>query len=243
MFFFIVALLSAAIGSVTGIGGGLIIRPSLSVLGADIGLASFTSAACVFVMSAVSITTRRVWETNIEFRHLIFLAAGTIVGAFAGAYVLLFLSPVLISVLFIVVMIAIGVLLVLRRYIRPRITTNPFLGAAIGLITGFFSGLFGIGGGPLQMVALMYLFGSKPKDAVLQSLFIAMLASAAALIQYSINGFADFSLLLYVIPGGILGGLIGGVVSKYIKEGTVVVLLFVVIAAVIAGQVYLLATI
>jgi uncharacterized membrane protein YfcA len=239
MLYFLTTLFAATFGSVTGIGGGLIVRPSLSLLGAGIGLASFTSAAAVFVMASISVTMRRVWRTGIELKHLGFLAVGSIMGAFLGAYILQFLTPLVVSVLMATVMTLIGVLLIVKRFFKPRVITNPFLSVALGVMTGFFAGLFGIGGGTLQMIVLMYLFGSKPKEAVVQSLFIAMLASAAALIQYSINGFADFSLLMYVIPAAVLGGLIGGVVSKRISARLVIVLLFTAILGVVASQVYL----
>ena len=241
LLYFILALLSTAVGALSGIGGGLIIRPSLSLLGVSLGLATFTSAASVFVMSAVTVVARQAWKTSIKFGRLIYLAVGSVVGAFAGAYVLRFLSPVLVSVCLIAVMAFMGALLILKKYIKPRVITNPFLGSGVGFSTGFLSGLFGIGGGPFQMIALMFLFGSKPKEAVVQSLFIAMLASGASLIQYWFNGFADLSLLIYVLPGSILGGLVGYFVAKRVSDKFVVILLFMLVLVVIVSQVYVIA--
>ena len=242
MLYFLVALFASALGSVTGIGGGLIIRPALTVMGFDVGLATFTSAASVFVMSCFSIVARRVWKTDIEMSSLGLLAVGSIAGAFAGAYILSFLQPVVVSLLFILFLMVIGALLIAKKHFSVRNISNPWLKIGIGLVVGVTAGLFGIGGGLMLMIALMYLFGSKPKEAVVQSLFVAMLASAAALIQYVINGFADFSLLVYVLPGSILGSIFGLLVAKRMQENTVVVLLLMIVAAGIASQVFFVAT-
>jgi len=242
MIYFLVALFATTIGAVSGIGGGLIIRPSLSLMGIGLGVATFTSAACVFVMSFVTATTRRVWKTDVPFKHLVFLAIGAIVGAFAGAYTLIFLDSITVAILFIASMVINIIMLRLRETVQSRTVTNPALGLGVGFATGFLAGLFGIGGGLVQMVALMYLYGSKPKDAVVQSLFIAMMSSGAALIQYTINGFADLSLLPYVIPGAILGGLIGGVIAKRMQDKTVTTLLYILMIVVIMSQIIYIAT-
>jgi len=242
MLYFLVAMFATTIGAMSGIGGGLIIRPSLSLMGIGLGLATFTSAACVFAMSFVTATTRKVWKTNIPFKHLVFLATGSILGAFAGAYALLFLDAIVVSVLFIIAMIINIVLLRIRDSVQARTVTNPLLGIVVGFFAGLLAGLFGIGGGLVQMVALMYLYGSKPKEAVVQSLFIAMMSSGAALIQYWINGFADTSLLPYVIPGAILGGLIGGLIAKRMKDTQITALLYLLMVTVIVSQLVFVAT-
>ena len=242
MLYFLVALFASTVGSLTGIGGGLIIRPALTVMGFDVGLATFTSAASVFVMSCFSIVTRRVWKTDIEMGSLGLLAVGSIAGAFAGAYILSFLGPVTVSILFILFLMAIGALLIAKKHFSVRSISNPWLKIGTGLVVGVTAGLFGIGGGLMLMIALMYLFGSKPKEAVVQSLFVVMLASAASLVQYTVNGFADFSLLVYVLPGSILGGVLGLFIAKRMQENTVVVLLLVIVAAGIASQAFFIAT-
>ncbi|MCL2526563.1 MAG: sulfite exporter TauE/SafE family protein, partial [Coriobacteriia bacterium] len=221
--------MAAALGAVTGIGGGLILRPSLSLMGADLGLATFTSAAAVFTMAVVSITTRRVWKTGIGMTRLATLAGGSIVGAFGGAFLLRFLSPLIVGLALLVTMIAMGALLLLKSRLKPRLIDSHLASAGVGAGTGLLSGLFGIGGGPFQMLALMLLFGSKPKDAVVQSLFIAMLASASALVQYVLAGIADASLLAFVLPGSVAGGLAGYALAKHLSDRVVVVMLFVVI--------------
>ncbi|WP_303860512.1 hypothetical protein [Alkalibaculum bacchi] len=41
------------------------------------------------------------------------------------------------------------------------------------------------------------------------------------MVQYTINGFADFSLAYYCVPAGILGATIGRKVSSILKKSTV----------------------
>lgn len=57
MKFGIIAFLSTVIGAIVGVGGGLVIRPMLGFFDVAKGLASFSSAACVFCMGIVSLIT------------------------------------------------------------------------------------------------------------------------------------------------------------------------------------------
>ena len=242
LLYFITALLSATLGAISGIGGGLVMRPALSLMGVELGLATFTSAVAVFTMSIFSVVTRRVWKLGVPMKSLALVAAGSIAGAFAGAYALSFLQAITVSALFIAFLSAIGILLLIKNRFTVRSMKSPALMITVGAISGVFAGLFGIGGGLLLMIALMYLFGSRPKDAVVQSLFITMLTSAAALLQYGINGFANPDLLLYVIPGSLLGGLLGFWAIKLMRETAVTVVLLLIVIGGIASQIFLLAT-
>ena len=216
------------------------IRPSLSMLGVGTGLASFTSSSTVFSMSAVNLLSRRVWRLEINVRRVVFMAAGSVAGAFAGAYALNYIGDRMISIGFILVLLGISILTGCKRKIKPLGLDSALLQWGVGGGTGFLSGLFGIGGGPFQMGALLLLFGLNPKEAALQSIFITMLTSAASVIQYGLNGFMDFSICLYTIPGGIIGGLLGGVVSKHIKQSHVSALFILMISLAAFSQLYML---
>jgi len=242
LLYFLSAIISAIIGSLAGIGGGIILRPALSLLGVGSVLVSFTTASFVLAMAVINITTRRIWTMDIKYKRLVYLAAGSTIGAFFGAFTLRFINSFFIDIAFIVVMLILIFLLIVKKHIRSLSTDNPVLSILIGFGTGFLSGLFGIGGGPFQMIALLFLFDSKPKEAVIQSIFITMLTSAVSLLSYTLNGFADLSVSIYVVPGGIAGALIGSILIKKLEEKHITMMLVIIFTAVILSQVYVIFT-
>ena len=88
----------------------------------------------------------------------------------------------------------------------------------IGVLTGGLSGLFGIGGGPFQVTALIVFFGMDPREAAVDSIFITFLTTLSSLTKYTINGYMDFSLALYMIPAAVIGGYTGGKINRKISS-------------------------
>jgi uncharacterized membrane protein YfcA len=115
---------------------------------------------------------------------------------------------------------------------------HPMLAILLGIGTGVLSGFFGIGGGPFQMAILLVFFDLKPKDAVVQSIAITLLTTASSLVRYTLNGSADFSLAIFMIPAAILGGWLGGRIHKKVEHHHVAWLFILIILGAIALQTY-----
>ncbi|MCX8010213.1 MAG: sulfite exporter TauE/SafE family protein [Ignavibacteria bacterium] len=71
----------------------------------------------------------------------------------------------------------------------------------LGLIVGFFSGAFGVGGGVIMVPAFLFLFKQQgfnhdliPKIAIASSLFSAVIASSAGAIKHFLNKNVDMKL-------------------------------------------------
>ena len=88
MIFFLIGLFSTIIGSIVGIGGGLIIRPALAAMGAAKSLASFTSSIVVLSMSIVTLITYIRKKVHIKIKKILILASGSILGGFLGGTLL-----------------------------------------------------------------------------------------------------------------------------------------------------------
>ena len=71
MIFFLIGLFSTIIGSIVGIGGGLIIRPALAGMGAAKSLASFTSSIVVLSMSSVTLITYIRKKVHIKIKKIL----------------------------------------------------------------------------------------------------------------------------------------------------------------------------
>lgn len=188
-------LFAGAVGALTGIGGGLIITPLLTLaFGVPIHQAIGTSLCCVIATSsgaAASYVEHRL--TNIRLGMTLELA--TTLGAVGGALVAARLPREALGVLFAAMLIYAGGAMVRRSLKAPSgepdaVAPYTIKHLPIGLVgsgaAGILSGLLGIGGGPIK-VPLMYLVMGVPfKVATATSNFmIGVTAAASAFIYYS----------------------------------------------------------
>ena len=128
---------------------------------------------------------------------------------------------------------------------KDRITTKKLRGLPIlilvGLLLGIMSSFLGIGGGPINLVVLFYLFSMTTKEAVITSLYIIFISQIASLATSIItNTVPEFpvKVLVVMVAGGILGGVVGRIVNKKIADKTVDKLFIGLMAVMIAINIY-----
>ena len=218
MLYFIISLFSTIIGAIVGIGGGLIIRPLLANIGVTKSLASFTSSVVVLSMAIVTLITFMRNGVKIKIRKILLLGAGSIIGGFLGGTVLKHVNENFIDIAYIFMLILVLFSVIFRKKIPEINIKNPLAEIAIGIITGGLSGLFGIGGGPFQVTALIVFFGMDPREAAVDSIFITFLTTLSSLTKYTMNGYMDFSLALFMVPAAIIGGYTGGKLNRKISS-------------------------
>ena len=80
---------------------------------------------------------------------------------------------------------------------------------ALGLVAGFLSGLFGVGGGILIVPALVILLGFEQKRATGTSLLAVGVFGLATAMNYAASGLVDWLVAAQFIAGGIAGGWAG----------------------------------
>ena len=221
MLYFVISSFSTIIGAIVGIGGGLIIRPLLANIGVAKSLASFTSSIVVLSMAAVTLGTFIRNGVKINIRKILLLGIGSIIGGFLGGTLLKHVNENFIDIAYIFMLIMVLFSVAFRKKIPEINIKNPLAEIAIGIITGGLSGLFGIGGGPFQVTALIVFFGMDPREAAVDSIFITFLTTLSSLTKYTINGYMDFSLALYMIPAAVIGGYAGGKINRRISSDKV----------------------
>jgi len=91
---------------------------------------------------------------------------------------------------------------------------NYLLAAAIGLVGGLTSGLFGVGGGIIMVPALVMLMQADMKSAVATSLAVIVPTTLASSILNNSYGRIDWRLVAALAVPAILGGL----ASTWFKE-------------------------
>jgi len=236
--YFILSLLATTLGAMVGVGGGIIIRPVLAALSVAKGLASFTSALAVLVMAIVTTVNYKRKGAKLDLRGNMPVAVGSVAGGFMGGSLMTMVSTQVINVALVCALVLV-IIIVMFRDKMPRIKVkNTGLAMFIGLCTGALSGFFGIGGGPFQVAALMLFFSLSARDAAASSILITLCTTASSLIRYTISGYADFSLAIYMVPAAVIGGLLGSQINRKLSDHQTSVIFAITIIGIIALQMW-----
>lgn len=244
MIFFIITLIATTIGGIAGMGGGVIIKPMLDLLGGDIAVIAVLSAVTVLSMCIVSIIKQSRMGFKID-KSLIFLAVSALVGGIAGnqlfALAMNAMSDEAVNIVQIVISIALLIFALLKDVAHKTAFTKPIAFIIIGFLLGAVSTFIGIGGGPINVAVLVVFFGFGVKKAAVASIFMILFAQLMNVITMMIEGdmFSfDLSALWFMIPAAVIGGLAGAVLSKKLESKHVNVIFIVAVCCIISLNVY-----
>lgn len=244
LIYFIVSLLASVIGGICGIGGGVIIKPTLDMLGvADLATVGFLSSCTVLSMSAYNVGKSFADRSAVIDTHTgTPLALGAAVGGIFGNKLFAWLKAGIgntagVAQALCLLVLTLGTLIytVKKKNIRTHNVDGTAAAVAIGVALGTLSSFLGIGGGPFNLVVLHFFFGMETKKAVSNSLYIILFSQAANLavtiLSRAVPAFTPLELILMIL-GGIGGGIIGKSVSRRLS-GTTVDKLFIALQTVI----------
>lgn len=230
----LLGLVAAVFGSIVGLGGGIIIVPTLILFGSaltgspiDHPTAVGTSLA-VLIVTALSSTLTFHKQKRVDYRvgWMLFITSGpaamigsALTGKFQGGWFQLSFG---------LFMLAMAGLLIARERMKPsskkwpieRTYTDPtgqshaygfavVPGLMIGFGVGLVSGLFGIGGGSLFVPVMVLLFRFPPHVATATSMFVIFLSALLGSGVHAWMGEVDWLLVLMLVPGAWIGGKVG----------------------------------
>lgn len=229
--YFLVGLIASIIGAIAGIGGGIIIKPTIDFLGHyDVATIAVLSSATVLSMATVSLMTALRTGLKVRVKESVTLTIGSIIGGIIGNFLLeqsLYLFPIsnmvtaIQSGLLALVIIFIFILQRKKKERSHKELTNVFLIFIVGMGLGGIASFLGIGGGPLNIPLLMIAFSMGAKEAAVNSIFIIFFSQISSLVMTAATtGFSTFELgmLPYMIIGGISGGYMGRKISRRMKD-------------------------
>lgn len=216
MIYFLIALFSSTIGSLLGIGGGVIIVPVLLAMGIDKGLAAISSSMTVLVMACISCYVY--WKRGQgEVKVALMVALGSIPGSYVGAFLNKMVSDTVFDWMFVGLLLLLLVVMLVKDQLISK-TSHLEIGLLAKVVFGFFIGilssLFGIGGGPIVVPVLYILFGLTGKAVSATSSYITLITTISGIGSHIMNGNHDMSLALVMIPGAIIGAQIGTRLNK-----------------------------
>jgi uncharacterized membrane protein YfcA len=169
-----------------GIGGGIILVPLLVAVGMGRHRAHAPSLASIFPIAAAGAIVFAL-SGEVEIGLGVAVGLGGVVGSIGGASLMNKMSTRSLSVLFSLVLLAAGIRMILSNDPLPSSTglddlTLTALAFGIGLVSGFFAGVAGIGGGVVIVPATVMLLGFTQHQAQGTSLLAIILTSIAATI-------------------------------------------------------------
>ncbi len=220
------------LGSMIGLGGGVIIVPVLTFLGFPPTVAASNSLFAALsnaTASTISYSKQKRIEFSLGLKLGLFSIPGTILGAIVSTDV----APDIFKILFGFVLIASAVYIFLRKTIESkekRISKQMMLfviGASF--FAGVISSFFGIGGGIIFVPLMVVGMGMAMKKAAPTSQMVLLFASLSGVIVHSLLGHPDFLQAGLLAIGSFIGGLVGARLSIDIKERYLQILVSVVI--------------
>ena len=217
----IIVLCATMIGAITGLGGGIIIKPAFDFVGIDTtSMISVYSTVAVFTMCLVSIYKRSKQGFHVKKQISLGRALGSIVGGKIGYVILLHAveswgSQAVSATQSVILFLLLGGIILFtlnKESIRTLEVSNLVAIVTIGLTVGMISVYLGIGGGPLNIALLVYFFSMKAKDAAAYSIlmiFFAQIIKMGTVIR-DFEKYNNVSLVILAIAiFAVLGGWVG----------------------------------
>lgn len=224
--YLLVAFLATTIGSITGMGGGVIIKPVMDLISNyPVETVGVISSITVFSMAVVSATKYTLKGQTLPLRIVLPVAMGSALGGMVGQVGIELLDSLwnIELVKMIQNFLLVGLLLVVFLYMKYKPIyrgpsgDNLIISTILGFFLGMMSSFIGIGGGPINVVAFTYLYGVDIKKASIASLVSIVFSQLTKLIQVGLTmGFAyyDLSIVPYMVIMAIIGAQVGGILSK-----------------------------
>jgi uncharacterized membrane protein YfcA len=249
---FVVGLAVGVLGSMLGIGGGVLLIPLLTGLfGVDIKTAIGASIISVIATSSAAGAVY-VGRGLTHSRLAMILEIATTLGALAGGITAVVLSPNLLAGLFAAVLAYVAFSMRKIRKDEPEVSPTGLLdtsyndpltgkwvrygishlslGMGASFLAGNVSGLLGIGGGIIKVPIMSLVMGMPMRASIATSNFMIGITAATSAIIYYRHGYVDPSIAIPtamgVLVGARAGSLLGGRVrSNHLKQIFQVVLL------------------
>ena len=238
------------LGSMTGLGGGIITVPVMVFLGFPHTLAASNSLLATFsnaVASTISYSGQKRIEYGLGFKIGLLSIPGTMVGAWVTSGV----AHHSFQFLFGLVLVASAIYLILK----PRIAKNKdgvdgkratysfsvqmiILMAGASFFAGTVSSFFGIGGGIIFVPLMVAGLGMSIKRAAPTSQMILLFASFSGIMAHGMLGNPDLLQAAFLAVGAFAGGIAGARLSMEARERNLRILTFGAILAASAKMFY-----
>jgi uncharacterized protein len=222
-FLLIVGLGAGTLGSMLGVGGGIIMVPALTFLNVPPTQAASTSLIAVMATS-ISSTIEYSRQKRINYGLGLQMAACAIPGGVLGAVLSEYLLQDTFKLYFGILLILTGLYILYRNSVlKDRHVKRRSLALQVGVFAasfgaGIISSLFGVGGGIIFVPSMLLVLGLTMHRAAPTSQFTLMMTAIAGVFTHSALGHPDYLLAIVLSIGAFVGAQIGARLSRITKD-------------------------
>lgn len=195
--FVVVGTFAGFLAGLFGIGGGIVLIPLFLWAFRVAGFApeilvhsAFGTSLAIIIPTAISSAWGHRQRGNVDYRTVLRLAGGSLVGVAVGSSLAAGLSGEVLKGMMGIMQIGVG----LRIFFQPPPPEgrphNPARTPAllIGFAVGMFSSFFGVGGGIIAVPLLVYFLGHSMHQAVGNSSALMVVSALAGTFSYIVHG-------------------------------------------------------
>lgn len=225
----VIGLITAIIGSLLGLGGGILLVPVLLLLytyvngfewatpQAAVGISLISMVFTAFA-STISNYRSKLVHIKVGIYYLIGGLPGSIIGSYLNGYVHVDNFPIYFGSLQIIISLLFFIKPNKDREAKP---VSPLIPILLSLGIGTMSGLFGIGGGSMIVPTMILLFGIPIHIAIATSLFIITFMSTIGAGTHITLGHIPWNYVSYFVVTAFIGGIIGAKINHLLKGRTI----------------------
>ena len=229
----LVIFAATCLGAVAGLGGGVIIKPVLDLVGYhDVASIGIYSSCAVFAMCVVSLVRRLRSGFDFDRTVVAFVSVGSLAGGLVGEKIFSLAVQGLpqgtvkaLQAGLLAVTLGAVLVYVVRQERMPQLRlASPVAIFAAGLGLGVISVFLGIGGGPLNVACMTLLFSFGMKEATVYSLATIFFSQVSKLGMNALTGtlFAvGLGFMPVVVVPAVVGGLVGTRLSQSLDDDEV----------------------
>lgn len=219
----IVGFGSGIIGSLIGVGGGIVMTPVLTYMGFSPTVIASSSLIAVFATS-LSSTLTYVRKKYINYRLGLQLALPAIPGSIIGGFFSNFVSLDYFKIYFAILLTSVGLYIFFKnQIINKTLNRTPKPLFYLILIFGTFgagviSSFFGIGGGIIFVPILVIIYKLKMINASPTAQFTLLISTITGLLTHIILEHPDYSYGITLALGAFFGAQLGSRSIHLINE-------------------------
>jgi uncharacterized membrane protein YfcA len=224
IFLIIIGLGAGILGSIIGVGGGIIITPALTLMGFSPAHIASTSLIAVTSTSASS-TIAYSRQSRIDYKTALKMVVFSIPGSVIGAFISNIISLEFFKVCFAILLMLTGIYILSKNYILREKSYNQTRSALSVLLiftgsffAGILSSLFGVGGGIIFVPIMVLILQMTMSKAVPTSQLILFFTSLVGIMTHMLLTTPDYFNALFLAAGAFIGGQIGAAISHLIRE-------------------------
>ena len=211
-------------------GGGLIALPAYIMTGMPVHFAYGCNKMQSCIGTSASLF-RYIKNGYVDRKVALTAAAPAILTSYVATRIILYLDDNIIWVMVIVLVPAVFVLMLFRRgktggdrLSAEMNSKNMVKCMGVGLLLGFYDGLFGPGGGTIAMMLFTIFFGYDMRVACGNGKLIIVVSNLIAFINYLLQGSILFEIAIPATIANVIGCSIGAELA--VKKGNKIVMPF-----------------